>query len=146
MPFALRGLDYAPSADAGYAHGAGWFYPEADEAKRPFRWAGARARSLIHVPERGARLVVSGRAPLEYVGKGGRLQLFVDGRPLAQRLFANESAFQLEVLLPAGAPFREVLLQSERVFVPDRMQRNGDRTRSLAYVQCHRARGALLCS
>jgi hypothetical protein len=129
VPFALRGLDYAPSADAGYAHGAGWFYPEADETKRPFRWAGARARSLVHVPERGARLVVSGRAPLEYVGNGGRVQLFVDGQLLAQRVFANEAAFQLEVPLPGGTPFREVLLQSERAFVPDRLQRNGDRRR-----------------
>lgn len=137
VPFALRGLDYARRADAGFAHGAGWFYPESDERKRPFRWAAARARTLVHVPEQGARLVITGTAPLEYVGAGGRLQLFVDGQRLVDR-GSNESAFSLEVELPPGAPFREVLLQSERAFVPDRHQRNGDRRRLALRVYAFR--------
>jgi hypothetical protein len=128
VPFAVRGLDYARRAEVGFAHGTGWFYPELDERKRPFRWATARARSLVHVPARGARLVIAGTVPLEYVGAGGRLQLVVDGQPLMDRV-TNESAFRVEVELPPGAPFRQVVLTSGRSFVPDRLQRNGDRRR-----------------
>jgi hypothetical protein len=128
VPFALRGLDYARRSETGFAHGAGWFYPESDEHKRPFRWATQQARSLVHVPGRGARLRIAGTAPLEYVGAGGRLQLFVDGQKLVERA-SNEKAFSLELELPPGAPFREVLLKSDRSFVPDRVQRNGDRRR-----------------
>jgi hypothetical protein len=80
------------------------------------------------VPGRGARLRIAGTAPLEYVGAGGRLQLFVDGQKLVERA-SNEKAFSLELELPPGAPFREVLLKSDRSFVPDRVQRNGDRRR-----------------
>jgi hypothetical protein len=128
-PFALRGLDYAPRSAAGFAHGSGWFYPETDERRRPFRWTSASARSLVHAPERGARLAIEGSAPVEYVGGGGRIALIVDGRTLAERV-QNERAFRLEVELPGGGPpFREVQLQTERAFVPDRHQRNGDRRR-----------------
>lgn len=128
-PFALRGLDYASRSEAGYAHGPGWFYPETDELKQPFRWASARAHTLVHVPERGARLVVEGTAPVEYVGAGGKIELIVEGQKLLERIQA-ERAYRLEVELPPAAkPFREVLLQTERVFVPDRYQRNGDRRR-----------------
>ncbi len=128
-PFALRGLDYAPRSEAGFAHGPGWFYPETDERRRPFRWTSAAARSLVHVPERGARLTLEGTAPVEYVGAGGRIALIVDGRKLAERV-QDERAFRLEVELPGGgAPFHEVQLQTERAFVPDRHQRNGDRRR-----------------
>jgi hypothetical protein len=128
-PFALRGLDYASRSEAGFVHGAGWFYPETDERRRPFRWASASARSLVHGPEHGARLVIEGAAPVEYVGAGGRIELVVDGRKLLARVQA-ERTFKLEVeLLPGAAPFREVLLQTERAFVPDRYQRNGDRRR-----------------
>jgi len=137
VPFALRGLDYAGRGDGGYAHGTGWFYPEPDERKRTFRWAAARARTLVHVPDRGARLTIEGTAPLEYVGPGGRITLFVDGQKLAERVL-KESAYRLEVELPPGAPFREVLLQSERAFVPDRFQRNGDRRRLALRVYAFR--------
>jgi hypothetical protein len=126
--FALRGLDYGKVADAGYAHGAGWFYPEPDERKRVFRWVGARARTLLHVPERGARLTLEAVAPLEYVGVGGRLRLFVDGQPLLERTL-DRRAVSFDVELPEGPAFRELTLESERSFVPDRVQKNGDRRR-----------------
>jgi hypothetical protein len=138
-PFALRGLDYAARTQAGFAHGTGWFYPETDERKVPFRWASARARSLVHVPEGGARLVIEGTAPVEYVGAGGRIELIVDGHKRVERV-QKERGYRLEVDLPAGpAPFREVLLETERAFVPDRYQRNGDRRRLGLRVYSFRA-------
>lgn len=128
-PFALRGLDYAARSETGFAHGPGWFYPETDERRVPFRWASARARSLVHVPERGARLLVEGTAPIEYVGAGGKIELIVDGQKLLERVqSARAYSFDVE-LKPAALPFREVLLQTERAFVPDHHQRNGDRRR-----------------
>ena len=41
----------------------------------------------------------------------------------------SERAVSFEVELPPGPPFREVMLESERSFVPDRVQKNGDRRR-----------------
>jgi hypothetical protein len=129
-PFALRGLDYAGRPDAGFVHGPGWFYPETDEAHVPFRWSSARTRSLVHVPPGGARLVVEGTAPVEYVGAGGRLRVFVDGQPLLQRaLLERGYRLDLELPPPNGSPFVEVSIESERAFVPDDHQRNGDRRR-----------------
>lgn len=128
-PFALRGLDYAAQGVPGFAHGAGWFYPETDEEQRPFQWTSVRARSLVHVPEPGARLTVEGVAPLEYVGAGGRVELSVDGERVAGATLGQRE-FRLEApLLPAADGFRDVLIETERVFVPDRVQRNGDRRR-----------------
>jgi hypothetical protein len=128
-PFALRGLDYASRETTGFAHGGGWFYPEKDEQQRAFRWTSVRAQTLVHVPERGARLVIGGSAPLEYVGAGGRLELMVDDRVVAAQTL-NQRAFRLEAsLAPGPGGFRRVLLQSERAFVPDTLQRNGDHRR-----------------
>jgi hypothetical protein len=128
-PYALRGLDYGPRGEAGFAHGSGWFYPEKDEEARPFHWTSAKARSILHVPERGAKLVVEGTAPLEYVGAGVNVSLAVDGTP-ASTATLQDRGFRLEArLAPALQSFREVTLATDRTFVPDRVQRNGDRRR-----------------
>ena len=127
-PFVLNGLDYGPVTEPGFAHGHGWFYPERDERALAFRWASAHARSLIHVPPGGARLVIEGQAPLEYLGGGGSLWLSIDGvRRSSVRL--DQARFRIETPLEPGAPFREVLLESDQAFVPDKLQFNGDRRR-----------------
>jgi hypothetical protein len=128
-PFALKGLAYGPLGAAALVPAGGWFYPETDEDDRPFRWTSARAVSLVHVPAGGARLTIAGRVPSEYVGAGARLALAVDALETV-RAIVDGSEFRLEALLPPGGPpFREVALATDRTFVPDRVQRNGDRRR-----------------
>lgn len=128
-PFVLRGLDYAAEDATGFAHGSGWFYPETDERRQPFRWTSVRARTLVHVPPQGARLSVLGTAPLQYVGSGGRLELSVDGEKVYSRQLTQPEFRMQATLTPGAGGFREILIESERVFVPDRVQRNGDRRR-----------------
>ncbi len=128
-PFALKGLAYGPLDAAALVPAGGWFYPETDEDDRSFRWTSARAASLAHVPAGGARLTIAGRVPSEYVGAGARLALAIDGVEVA-RAVVEGSDFRFETPLPPGAPeFREVTLATDRTFVPDRVQRNGDRRR-----------------
>ncbi|HEV8253442.1 MAG TPA: hypothetical protein VGQ78_01700 [Vicinamibacteria bacterium] len=125
-PYALRGLDYGPRTTAGLVRGNGWHYAETDEAAVPFRWASARARSLLHVPPSGAVLRLEAEAPIEYVGPGGRVSLAVDGAERASTV-VQERRFVLQLELDGANEFTEVVLSSERSFVPDRRQRNGDR-------------------
>lgn len=126
-PFALKGLAYGSLEAAALVPAGGWFYPETDEEERPFRWTSTRAVSLVHVPAGGARLTIAGRAPVEYVGAGARLVLAADGAEAAHAVVEG-GAFRLELLLPpGGSAFREVTLSTDRTFVPDRVQRNGDR-------------------
>jgi hypothetical protein len=125
-PFALNGLAYGGRDEPGYVHGDGWFYPETDERARGFRWTSRRARSLLHVPPGGGRLVVEGLAPCEYVGKGLHVGVTVEGTPPVATVL-EDKPFRLEVDLPGGSSFREAALTSDRSFVPDRVQKNRDR-------------------
>jgi hypothetical protein len=125
-PFALNGLAYGGPDEAGFVHGDGWFYPESDERAREFRWTSRRARSLLHVPPGGGRLVVEGLAPCEYVGKGLHVGVNVDGAPPVAAVLVDRP-FRLEVDVPGGSSFREASLTSDRSFVPDRVQKNRDR-------------------
>jgi hypothetical protein len=124
-PLALRGLAYAPATEPSLVHGTGWHYPETDEERRPFRWASPRARSLVYAPAEGARLHVAGQAPLEYVGAGQRVEARIDGvLAWSGELAARDFDFELPI---ASAGRHEVELTSDRSFVPDRVQHNGDR-------------------
>jgi hypothetical protein len=125
-PYALRGLDYGPRAAVGLVQGNGWHYPETDEAAAPFRWASARARSLVHVPAQGARLRIEAAAPLQYVGPGLRVAVMVDGGERASAV-VQQPRFGMQVELDGAREFQEVVVSSDRSFVPDRIQRNGDR-------------------
>ena len=125
-PFALNGLAYGGRDEFGFVHGDGWFYPESDERAREFRWTSRRARSLLHVPPGGGRLVVEGLAPCEYVGKGLHVGVSVDGVPPVAAVL-QDRPFHLEVDVPDGSSFREASLTSDRSFVPDRVQKNRDR-------------------
>ena len=87
-------------------HGDGWFYPESDERAREFRWTSRRARSLLHVPPGGGRLVVEGLAPCEYVGKGLHVGVSVEGAPPVATVL-QDKPFRLEVDVPDGSSFRE---------------------------------------
>lgn len=123
----LRGIDYASSRNTGFVHGSGWHAPESDERGRAFRWTSRLARSLVHVPEAGARLRVEGTAPLRYVGAGGRVRLLVDGEEVARQQ-VHQPWFELAARLPGGPQrFREIGIDVERVFRPDERQKNGDR-------------------
>jgi len=70
--------------------------------------------------------VIEGMAPLEYLGKGLEIRLSEKGATLAsERLSRNR--FRLVAEFEADvAAFREVALTSERGFVPDLIQQNGD--------------------
>lgn len=126
VPFVLDGLDYGSEEDAGFAHGDGWFHPEKDPEFRRFRWASPRARTLLHVPLSGVRLVIEGTAPVPYRGAHFTLELSEGGIPLATTR-VKDGRFRLEALISGTeARFREVVLTSERGFVPNTIQKNGD--------------------
>lgn len=126
-PFILTGLSYGPDGETGFVHGAGWFHPERDEGLRLFRWASPRARSMLHIPQGGARLVIEGSVPLKYLGSGLALTLSEKGVPLASTPLIA-SRFRLEAELKGSEEaFREIELVTTRGFVPDDAQHNGDR-------------------
>jgi hypothetical protein len=124
-PFALRGLDYGSRATGGLVCGDGFFYPEPDEQKRPFRWASKAARCLAHVPEPGAILSIEGVAPLEYLGTGVRIAVAVEAAERAG-IEVAERSFRLEVPLEPGMRFAPIELRTSRSFVPHDRQKNGD--------------------
>ncbi len=123
-PFALRGLAFGGAGDPLLVRGFGWHSPETDGDGRPFRWATRTARSIANVPPAGALVTVEGEVPARA------------GGPAVVTLEAGEGAsattaagrFHLELALPPGPP-RMVTLRSDRDFVPDATQRNGDRRR-----------------
>lgn len=124
-PFALRGLAFGDAGSALVAHGDGWHYAETDEKGDAFRWATRMARTMAHVPADGARLVVEGDVPARYVAGPVSITLDAGG---ASRSVASGGPFRLEMDLPPGPP-REVVLRADRDYVPDAVQRNGDRRR-----------------
>jgi hypothetical protein len=126
-PFLLKGVDYGSTREPGWVHGEGWFLPERDEERAPFRWTSPTARSLLHVPQEGARLVVEGVAPIEYLGPKPSVRIRVGGEPRASAVL-DQRSFRMELTLEAADhPFQEVTLHCDRRFVPDLIQRNGDR-------------------
>ncbi len=125
-PFVLDGLDYGAEDDPGFARGEGWFHPEKDNEFQRFYWTSPHARTLLHVPPSGVRLVIEGTAPVRYLGAEFKLELTEGGAPLAATQ-VKDGRFRLEAQIPGTASrFREVLLTSERSFVPDAIQKNGD--------------------
>ena len=124
-PFALRGLAFGDADSAMIARGDGWHYPETADDGRPFRWATRVARSMINVPAAGARLVVEGAVPARYVTFPASIEIEAGG---VRRAITASGPFRVELDVPPGPP-REVILRSDRDFVPDAVQRNGDRRR-----------------
>jgi hypothetical protein len=124
-PFALRGLAYGDRGDALLVRGDGWHFPETTEDGRAFRWATRRARSMINAPSRRGRLVVEGEVPSPSIEGPANIELESGG---VRRSVSASGAFRIELDLPPGPP-REVVLGSDRDFVPDAIQRNGDRRR-----------------
>lgn len=125
-PLVLRGLDYGVSSDPGLVCGAGFFYPEPDEGRRIFRWISDEALCLVHVPESGGHLRIEGVAPLEYLGTGVALEVIQQGSE--PRSFAlNARNFLVEMPLDRKNSLATLTLRTNRSFVPDRLQWNGDR-------------------
>lgn len=128
-PFALQSLDYGPEDVPGLVQGEGWFHPEKDERLRKFRWTSPLARSLLHIPAGGVRLIIEGAAPLKYLGSGLKVRLTDNHRVLATAT-VSDGSFRLEATIARrGRPFHEVVLSADRSFVPHTVQRNGDRRR-----------------
>lgn len=125
--FALRGLAHGPLDGAAHVHGGGWHYPESDPEARPFRWTARTARSLVYVPPAGAVLRIEGTVPPRL--EGTEVTLTVSGAP-PSGVSVVRGRFSVEVALDQGtSPFREVVLEATRDFVPDDHQWNGDRRR-----------------
>jgi len=129
-PFALRGLAFGAAESPLLVHGDGWHYPETDEDGRPFRWATRAARTMANVPAGGARVVVEGLLPDRYVALPAAITLEAG---VARTSVTSNGAFRLELDLPPGQG-REMILRSDRDFVPDEAQRNGDRRRLAARI------------
>ena len=124
-PFALRGLAYGHDGDPMLVRGDGWHYPETTEDGRPFRWASRRARSMINAPAAGARLIVEGEVPIRQIPSPVTIEIESGG---VRRAVTASGPFRIELDVPPGPP-REVILRSDQDFVPDAVQRNGDRRR-----------------
>lgn len=124
-PFLFTGFDYGPEQAAGFVHGEGWFLPERDEDLRPFRWTAPSARSLLHVPVSGALLRIEGIAPLEYLQPGVAVEVRVAGASRASSVL-RERPFHFEIELTEPG-FVELVVRSDRSFMPDLFQKNGDR-------------------
>jgi hypothetical protein len=123
-PFALRGLAYGSAGEALLVIGDGWHSAEANDDGEPFRWATKEARALVNVPPSGARLEVEGEVPRRV---GGPAAIVVEAGDARASVSAS-GRFRLAHDL-AGGPPRTVVLRSDRDFVPDDTQHNGDRRR-----------------
>jgi hypothetical protein len=129
-PFSLNSLAYDSTDNGAAAFGSGWFHPERDRDGRLFRWLGPQGRLLIHLPPSGASLELEGSLPLGYLGTT-RIAAKTEAATL-DTLTVESLDFSWRIDLPArpsDSPFVQVALDSDRSFVPDEIQHNGDTRR-----------------
>lgn len=105
---------------------------EEDEFGRRFQWMAPRARGTVLRSGGPLRIALRGRLPVQYYRLPVTLRVEVDGM-IAREQPLDEPDFQLHLDLPAATPGAEasIAFSVSDSFVPDRVERNGDR-RSLA--------------
>ena len=134
-PFSLNSLAYDSTDNGAAAFGSGWFHPERDRDGRMFRWLGPQGRLLIHLPPSGASLEIEGSLPLGYLGPT-RIAAKTEAAVLGTLTVASLD-FSWRIDLPArpsDSPFVQVALDSDRSFIPDEIQHNGDLRRLTARI------------
>lgn len=111
---------------------AGFHAIEEDEFGLQFRWMAPRARAVVLRSGGRLRIALRGRLPVEYYRLPITLRVKVDGM-IAREHRLDGPDFQLHLDLPAATPGSEasIAFSASDSFVPDRVERNGDR-RSLA--------------
>lgn len=107
---------------------AGFHHPERDERAVLFRWMGPEARAVVVLRRQRARLRLRGQVPIEYYELPVTVSLWIDEQTLATVVIGSKE-FVLEHDLPpdvTGRP-RTLRLHTSHYFVPNDVERNGDR-------------------
>ena len=128
VPLHLTDVTIAPVEAEPLQLVHGFFPAERDRRGRSFRWMGPASQITIARSGAPVRLTLVGRVPLHALGSSATLVLAVDGAP-ANTHALDAPEFELHIDLPdaeAGATTTADLSVS-RSFVPDHVERNGDR-------------------
>lgn len=110
----------------------GFYFAERDDDNNLFRWMAAEAAATGYLPASRGRLTIQGWIPVKYYQLPLTLSLEWNGRPLAS-FAVNTPNFRVEreVTRSVESPWGELTIKSSQSFVPDDLQKNGDR-RTLA--------------
>ena len=106
----------------------GFYTAERDGDATLFRWISPGAIAAAYLPDSSGRLTIEGWIPTEYYRLPVTLLLDWNGRPLAS-VNVSTSWFRIEqeVRRSSDTPWGELRIRSSQSFVPDEVQRNGDR-------------------
>lgn len=110
----------------------GFYTAERDEELDLFRWIAPHAVATAYLPTPKGRVTIEGWIPEKYYRLPLVLSLVWNGSPVAS-VNISTPRFRIEQNLPGSTqePWGELRIKSSQSFVPDELQRNGDR-RTLA--------------
>jgi hypothetical protein len=109
----------------------GFFTAERDDAAELFRWMAPDAVATAYLPRTTGHVTIEGWIPTDYYRLPITLSLEWNDRPLASVAVATPQ-FRIEQNLPSsGGSWGQLRIRSSQSFVPDELQKNGDR-RTLA--------------
>lgn len=121
------------NSDAGELLPATGFHaPERDEVGREFRWMGPKAEVTLPGSGSPVRVTMEGQVPVHHFSQPMTLRVEVPGAQ-AHTYQLTERDFQVKFDLPAidRGTITTITLETSQSFVPDELERNGDR-RTLA--------------
>ena len=130
-PLRLRDVWLENSSAATVRPLEGFHMPERDEGLKLFRWMGPEATSIVMLPAdaMGGRLRLRGLVPAPYFHLPVRIAFIVDGQTVGVHEVATKN-FEIEQDIPAsGSREQRVQIVTSEHFVPDDIERNGDRRR-----------------
>jgi hypothetical protein len=142
IPVALEQFDLQSTGVPMIGVEDGWYEPEYDpRTARAWRWSSERSVLWVRPVGRDVTLTLSGESPLRYYEAAPAVIVSIAGREIAR--FNPSDDFTQEIVLPASALTAargEVVITSDKFFVPAERDGSPDRRRLAVKIYSYRVR------
>ncbi len=142
IPVGLEQFDLQPPGVPMIGVEGGWYEPEYDpRTSRSWRWMADRATLWVRPVGRNVSLTLSGESLLRYYDGPPAVVVSIAGREVAR--FSPSDDFTQEIVLPASplaAARGEVVITSDKFFVPAERDGSLDRRRLALKIYSYRVR------